>query len=79
MSLMLCDAWWRVVKDDGRAAFAVGEAALRTNPLYGRGCSVGIIHTPSVKLPATLAAIQNILRQESVRRGWNEAADYCRT
>ena len=37
------------------------------------------IHTPSVKLPATLAAIQNILRQESVRRGWNEAADYCRT
>ena len=44
MSLMLCDAWWRVVKDDGRAAFAVGEAALRTNPLYGCGCNTGIIH-----------------------------------
>lgn len=24
--------------------FAVGDAAVRTNPLYGRGCSTGIIH-----------------------------------
>jgi 2-polyprenyl-6-methoxyphenol hydroxylase-like FAD-dependent oxidoreductase len=24
--------------------FAVGDAALRTNPLYGRGCSTGIMH-----------------------------------
>ena len=24
--------------------FAVGDAALRTNPLYGRGCSTGILH-----------------------------------
>jgi 2-polyprenyl-6-methoxyphenol hydroxylase-like FAD-dependent oxidoreductase len=24
--------------------FAVGDAAIRTNPLYGRGCSTGILH-----------------------------------
>ena len=24
--------------------FAVGDAAIRTNPLYGRGCSTGIMH-----------------------------------
>ncbi len=27
-----------------RNFFAVGDAALRTNPLYGRGCSTGILH-----------------------------------
>jgi 2-polyprenyl-6-methoxyphenol hydroxylase-like FAD-dependent oxidoreductase len=27
-----------------RNFFAVGDAALRTNPLYGRGCSIGILH-----------------------------------
>lgn len=24
--------------------FAIGDAAIRTNPLYGRGCSIGILH-----------------------------------
>jgi 2-polyprenyl-6-methoxyphenol hydroxylase-like FAD-dependent oxidoreductase len=24
--------------------FAIGDAALRTNPLYGRGCSLGVLH-----------------------------------
>ena len=24
--------------------FAIGDAALRTNPLYGRGCSAGVVH-----------------------------------
>ena len=24
--------------------FAVGDAAIRTNPLYGRGCSIGVMH-----------------------------------
>ena len=24
--------------------FAIGDAAVRTNPLYGRGCSTGIVH-----------------------------------
>lgn len=39
--------WHHFVNDDKPAAlnyFAVGDAAVRTNPLYGRGCSTGIIH-----------------------------------
>jgi len=41
-------AVWRHYVPDGRPLarnfFAVGDAALRTNPLYGRGCSTGILH-----------------------------------
>lgn len=41
-------AVWRHFVIDGRPLasnfFAVGDAALRTNPLYGRGCSTGILH-----------------------------------
>ncbi len=41
-------AVWHHFVHDGKPAalnyFAVGDAALRTNPLYGRGCSTGIIH-----------------------------------
>ncbi len=39
--------WKHFVKDGQPTAlnyFAVGDAAVRTNPLYGRGCSTGIIH-----------------------------------
>jgi 2-polyprenyl-6-methoxyphenol hydroxylase-like FAD-dependent oxidoreductase len=39
--------WRRFVKNGQPVAenfFAVGDAALRTNPLYGRGCSTGILH-----------------------------------
>ena len=39
---------WRYYVDGGVPKvlnfFAVGDAALRTNPLYGRGCSTGILH-----------------------------------
>ncbi|MBM4206026.1 MAG: FAD-dependent oxidoreductase [Gammaproteobacteria bacterium] len=39
---------WRHWVQDGqpliRNFFAVGDASLRTNPLYGRGCSTGIMH-----------------------------------
>jgi 2-polyprenyl-6-methoxyphenol hydroxylase-like FAD-dependent oxidoreductase len=39
---------WRHYLDGGRPLienfFAVGDATLRTNPLYGRGCSTGIMH-----------------------------------
>ncbi|MCZ6618566.1 MAG: FAD-binding protein [Gammaproteobacteria bacterium] len=39
---------WRHFVTDGHPLatnfFAVGDAALRTNPLYGRGCSTGIKH-----------------------------------
>ncbi len=41
-------AVWRHYVEDGQPLvsnfFAVGDAALRTNPLYGRGCSTGILH-----------------------------------
>jgi 2-polyprenyl-6-methoxyphenol hydroxylase-like FAD-dependent oxidoreductase len=41
-------AVWRHYVEDGkplvRDFFAVGDAALRTNPLYGRGCSTSILH-----------------------------------
>lgn len=41
-------AVWRHYVADGESLienfFAVGDAALRTNPLYGRGCSTGIMH-----------------------------------
>lgn len=41
-------AQWRYYMDGGaprvRNFFAVGDAAIRTNPLYGRGCSIGILH-----------------------------------
>lgn len=41
-------AVWRHYVEDGkplaRNFFAVGDAALRTNPLYGRGCSTSILH-----------------------------------
>jgi len=39
---------WRSTIDAGVPQllnlFAVGDAAVRTNPLYGRGCSAGIVH-----------------------------------
>lgn len=41
-------AVWRHFVRDGKPLaqnfFAVGDACLRTNPLYGRGCSTGILH-----------------------------------
>lgn len=39
--------WRHFIKDGTPVAlnyFAVGDAAVRTNPLYGRGCSIGILH-----------------------------------
>jgi 2-polyprenyl-6-methoxyphenol hydroxylase-like FAD-dependent oxidoreductase len=41
-------AVWRDFVEDGKPVlldfFAVGDSSARTNPLYGRGCSVGILH-----------------------------------
>lgn len=50
----------RYLKDGNPQAlsfFAVGDAALRTNPLYGRGCSTGILHAEL--LAETLAETAN--------------------
>ncbi len=42
------NAVWRYYVKDGTPValnfFAIGDAAIRTNPLYGRGCSIGILH-----------------------------------
>ncbi|MGD0142183.1 MAG: FAD-dependent oxidoreductase, partial [Rhizomicrobium sp.] len=39
---------WRSYFKDGvpqaLGFFAIGDAAVRTNPLYGRGCSAGVVH-----------------------------------
>jgi 2-polyprenyl-6-methoxyphenol hydroxylase-like FAD-dependent oxidoreductase len=39
---------WRTMLKDGKPQvlnfFAIGDAAVRTNPLYGRGCSAGVVH-----------------------------------
>lgn len=43
----ICAVWRDFAPEDTplvRNFFAVGDAALRTNPLYGRGCSTGILH-----------------------------------
>jgi flavin-dependent dehydrogenase len=35
---------WRQFQPHVLNFFAIGDAAVRTNPLYGRGCSAGIVH-----------------------------------
>lgn len=35
---------WRTYSPEPLNFFALGDAAVRTNPLYGRGCSAGIVH-----------------------------------
>jgi 2-polyprenyl-6-methoxyphenol hydroxylase-like FAD-dependent oxidoreductase len=35
---------WRLYSPMPANFFALGDAAVRTNPLYGRGCSAGIVH-----------------------------------
>jgi len=40
--------WRHYLNEDGspiiRNFFAVGDSSIRTNPLYGRGCSIGVLH-----------------------------------
>jgi flavin-dependent dehydrogenase len=41
----LISLWRTIAKDTPvRNFFAIGDAAVRTNPLYGRGCSAGVVH-----------------------------------
>ena len=50
--------------------FAVGDAALYTNPLYGRGCSTGIIH--SHLLTRLLRDYQDPVQRALVFDQWTE-------
>jgi flavin-dependent dehydrogenase len=50
---------WRRFDPRLEGFFAIGDAAVRTNPLYGRGCSAGIVHAHILR--ETLDGVQNPL------------------
>jgi hypothetical protein len=56
----LKNVWRRYVHAGAPQAldfFAIGDSAIRTNPLYGRGCSAGIVHAHVLR--DTLAVSDN--------------------
>jgi 2-polyprenyl-6-methoxyphenol hydroxylase-like FAD-dependent oxidoreductase len=65
---------WRTTVKDGRPQvlnfFAIGDAAVRTNPLYGRGCSAGVVHAHILKdaLDATPDPVARALLVETNTR-----------
>ena len=58
---------WRHYLKDGQPQvlnfFAIGDAAVRTNPLYGRGCSVGFVsaHVLRAALDSSRAPVERAL------------------
>ncbi|HEV2652968.1 MAG TPA: hypothetical protein VGU69_17030, partial [Rhizomicrobium sp.] len=50
--------------------FAVGDAAVRTNPLYGRGCSAGVVHAHILRatLDATRDPVERTMKFETDTR-----------
>ncbi|MBV9991997.1 MAG: FAD-dependent oxidoreductase [Alphaproteobacteria bacterium] len=50
---------WRRFDPRLEGFFAIGDAAVRTNPLYGRGCSAGIVHAHILR--EVLDSVQNPL------------------
>lgn len=73
---------WRTLIKDGRPQvlnlFALGDAAIRTNPLYGRGCSAGIVHACGLRavLETTADAERRALLMEArVRAGFRPFYD----
>ncbi len=64
---------WRNYFKDGEPQvlgfFAVGDAAVRTNPLYGRGCSAGVVHAHILR--AALDATTDPARTRGKRRTRN--------
>ncbi|MBV9331483.1 MAG: FAD-dependent oxidoreductase [Alphaproteobacteria bacterium] len=60
---------WRSYLKDGKPQvlnfFAIGDAAVRTNPLYGRGCSAGVVHAHILRA-ALDASRDPIARAEKV-------------
>jgi len=57
---------WRHYLKDGEPQvlnfFAIGDAAVRTNPLYGRGCSVGFVsaHVLRAALDSSMSAVERV-------------------
>jgi len=52
--------------------FAVGDAALRTNPLYGRGCSSAVMHAHILAEVLTATPDPRIRALQFEWRGFNE-------
>jgi 2-polyprenyl-6-methoxyphenol hydroxylase-like FAD-dependent oxidoreductase len=57
---------WRSYRPEPLNFFAIGDAAVRTNPLYGRGCSAGVVHAHILRevLDATPDAIARAAKFE---------------
>jgi 2-polyprenyl-6-methoxyphenol hydroxylase-like FAD-dependent oxidoreductase len=58
--------------------FAIGDAAVRTNPLYGRGCSMSVLHAnlladtlADVTDPVTRAQVFSQRTEQALRPIWN--------
>lgn len=70
----LISLWRTTLEKDGPQVlnfFAIGDAAIRTNPLYGRGCSAGIAHAHIVKAAideTADAALRAQIVEREVRR-----------
>jgi len=71
-------AVWKHFVSDGKPQvlnfFAVGDAAVRTNPLYGRGCSISALHAhiladvlEEIKDPIERALIYEARTEEKIR------------
>ena len=65
--------WRRYLKDGAPQVlnfFALGDAAVRTNPLYGRGCSAGVVHAHILRaaLDATRDPMERAIKIEADTR-----------
>ena len=61
---------WRQYQPHVLNFFAIGDAAVRTNPLYGRGCSAGIVHAHILRdvLEQTIDPVQRAQEFEAETR-----------
>lgn len=71
----LKSVWRSYVKDGAPQVlnfFAIGDAVVRTNPLYGRGCSAGVVHAHILR--AALDATRDpVARAKKVEEDTREA------
>jgi 2-polyprenyl-6-methoxyphenol hydroxylase-like FAD-dependent oxidoreductase len=61
---------WRQYSPHVLNFFAIGDAAVRTNPLYGRGCSAGVVHAHLLRdvIDATSDSLTRAQRFETETR-----------